>query len=72
MLSKVADENSAASLWVKLESLLMTNLSQTVLFQTMALYPQMREGTPIKDDLDEFNKIILDLKSIDVKIDEQN
>ena len=30
----------------------------------------MKEGTPIKDHLDELNKILMDLKNIDVRTDE--
>src|ERR1044072_309469 len=33
---------------------------------------QMQEGKPIKDHLDEFNKVILDLKNSDVKIDDED
>jgi len=32
----------------------------------------MKEGTPIKDHLDEFNKILMDLKNINVRIDEKD
>lgn len=32
----------------------------------------MEEGTSIKDHISSFTKIILDLKSIDVKIDEED
>lgn len=32
----------------------------------------MKEDIPIKDYLDEFNKIILNLKNIDIKIDNED
>ena len=32
----------------------------------------MKESTPIKDYLDELNKILMDLKNIDVRIDEED
>ena len=32
----------------------------------------MKEGTQIKDHLDELNKILMDLKNIDVRIDEED
>jgi len=33
---------------------------------------RMKEGTPIKDHLDKLNKILMDLKNIDVRIDEED
>ena len=33
---------------------------------------QMKEGMPLKNYLDEFNKIILNLKNIDVKINDED
>ena len=33
---------------------------------------RMKEDTPIKDHLDELNKILMDLKNIDVRIDEKD
>ena len=32
----------------------------------------MKEGTPIKDHLVEFTRIIIDLKNIDVKVDDED
>ena len=33
---------------------------------------KIEEGTTIEDHLDEFNKIILDLESVDVKMEEED
>ena len=33
---------------------------------------QMKQGTPIKDHLDEFNKTIMNLRKIDVRIDDED
>ena len=33
---------------------------------------RMKEGMPIKNHLDEFNKSLMDLKNIDVRIDEED
>lgn len=32
----------------------------------------MKEGTPVSNHLDEFNRIILDLKNIDCKLDDED
>ncbi|KAL5820776.1 hypothetical protein ACOSQ3_022658 [Xanthoceras sorbifolium] len=57
-LRDVSEEDIAAKLWLKLESLLYIL--------------QMQEGKSIKEHLDNFNKIILDLRNIDLKIDDED
>ena len=71
VLQEVADEDTAASLWLKLESLYMTKSLNNKLYLKQRLFTlRMKGGTPIKDHLDELNKILMDLKNIDVRIDE--
>ena len=73
VLREVSEENTAAKIWLKLESLYMTKSLTNRLYLKKRMYTlQMQEGKPIKDHLDEFNKIILDLKNIDVKIDDED
>lgn len=51
----------------------MTKSLTNQLYLKKKLYTlQMQEGKPIKEHLDEFNKVFLDLKNIDVKIDEED
>lgn len=33
---------------------------------------QIKEGTHMYDHLDEFNKVIMDIRNIDIKLDEEN
>jgi len=73
VLREVADEDTAAGLSFKLESLYMTMSLTNKLYLKQRLFTlHMKEGTPIKDHLDMFNKIFMDLKNIDVKIDEED
>ena len=73
VLREVEEETMAAGIWLKLESIYMTKSLTNRLYLKQRLYTfRMREGTPVKDHLDELNKIIMDLKNIDVKIDDED
>jgi len=73
MLSQVGEEDSAAGIWLKLESIYMTKSLTNRLYLKQRLYTfRMKEGTPIKDHLDELNRIIMDLKNIEVVIDDED
>jgi len=73
VLQEVADEDTATSLWLKLERLYMTKSLTNKLYLKQRLFTlRVKEDTSIKDCLDEFNKILMDLKNIDVRIDEED
>ena len=73
VLREVAGEETAAGLWKKLESLYMKKSLTNRLFLKQRLYTlRMQEGMPLCDHLDEFNKILMDLKNIDIKIDDED
>ena len=73
VLREVADEETAAGLWSKLESLYMKKSLTSRLYLKQRLYTlKMREGTPVQEHLDEFNKIVLDMKNLDIKLDDED
>ena len=73
VLREVANETTAAALWLKLESLYMTKSLANKLRLKERLYTiRMVEGTPIQSHLNEFNSIIMDLENIEVKIDDED
>ncbi|KAH9779743.1 hypothetical protein KPL71_007826 [Citrus sinensis] len=73
VLREVGDQTTAAGLWKKLEDL-YTKKSLTKRFSTKKrLYTlQMEEGSSLTIHIDAFNKIILDLEDINVKIEDEN
>jgi hypothetical protein len=73
VLREVADEETATGLWKKLENLYMKKSLTNQLYLKQQLYTlKMKEGMPLCDHLDEFNKILMDLKNIDVQVDDKN
>ena len=73
VLREITNEDIVAKLWLKLESLHMTKSLTNRLYLKKWLYTlQMKGGTFIKDYLDEFNKIVMDLRNIDVRIDDED
>jgi hypothetical protein len=73
VLREVADEETASGLWKKLESLYMKKSLINCLFLKQRLYTlRMQEDTPLCDHLDYFNRIILDMKNIDIKVNDED
>ena len=73
VLREVTDEETAVGLWKKLESLYMKKSLTNRLFLKQRLYTLgMQEGMPLCDHLDDFNRIILDIKNIDIKVDDED
>nr|KYP33977.1 Retrovirus-related Pol polyprotein from transposon TNT 1-94 [Cajanus cajan] len=73
VLREVAEEKTAMEIWKKLESLYLKRSLANRLYLKKRLYTlQMEEEKSLKKHVDDFNKIVLDLKSIDVKIDDED
>jgi hypothetical protein len=73
VLREVVDEKMEVGLRLKLESRYMTKSLTNHLYMKQRLYTiQMKEGTLVSNHLDEFNRIILDLKNIDCKLDDED
>ena len=73
VLCEDGDEESPVGLWLKLENFYMTKSLTSRLYLKQRLYTfRMSEGTHLHDHLDEFTKIIRDMKNGGVKIDDED
>ncbi|KAE9601143.1 putative RNA-directed DNA polymerase [Lupinus albus] len=73
VLREVANEETVAALWLKLETLYMTKSLANKFHLKERLYTfRMVEGTPIQTHLDDFNSIIIDLQNIDINIEDED
>ena len=70
---EVGGEKTVAGLWKKLEDLFTKKSMAKRLATKKKLYTlQMEEGSSISDHINAFNKIILDLEDINVKIEDED
>ena len=73
VLREVGSIKSAPELWLKLESLYMTKSLAKRLYLKKSLHTlRMDEGTSIHRHVDEFNKLMMDLKSVDDQISDED
>ncbi|GJT27716.1 retrovirus-related pol polyprotein from transposon TNT 1-94 [Tanacetum coccineum] len=73
VLRKVNKEDSAADVWLKLETLYMTNSLANKMYLKKKLFTfYMNSGKKLSEHIDEFNKLIGDLANIDVDIDDED
>ncbi|CAL1354968.1 unnamed protein product [Linum trigynum] len=73
VIIEVATEKTVAGLCLKLESLHMTTSLTNKLHLKQRLFSsRMQEGTPLRDHLEQLNSILLDLRNIDVKVDDED
>ena len=73
VLLEVLDKATAMDLWTRLEELYMTKcLANKIRLKEMLYTFCMAEGTLVQKHLNEFNSIMVDLKSLDVKIEDED
>ncbi|KAG6429902.1 hypothetical protein SASPL_107959 [Salvia splendens] len=73
VIIEVADQETAAALWTKLESLYMTkSLTNKLLLKQRLFRLRMQEGTPLREHLENLNKILLDLHNVEVKVEDED
>ncbi|RVW55028.1 Retrovirus-related Pol polyprotein from transposon TNT 1-94 [Vitis vinifera] len=73
VLREVADETTVVGLWRKLESKYQKKSLTNRLYQKRRLHTlKMSEGMQVRDHLDNFNRIILDLNGVGVKVEEED
>ncbi|KAJ4703555.1 Retrovirus-related Pol polyprotein from transposon TNT 1-94 [Melia azedarach] len=73
IITEVAEEETAQGMWVKFEGLYMTKSLTNKLFLKQRLFSlRMQEGMPLRDHLDQLNTILLELRNIDVKVEDED
>ncbi|GJT67395.1 retrovirus-related pol polyprotein from transposon TNT 1-94 [Tanacetum coccineum] len=73
VLYEVTDEETTAGVWKKLEKLYMTkSLTNKLLLKQRLFSLRIKEGMTLKDHLDALNSILMDLKNVGVKIDNED
>ena len=69
----VYEEATAAGVWSKLKSNFMTKTLANKIYLKSKLYTcKMEAGTSIREYINKYDRIISDLKDIDVKVDEED
>ena len=73
VMYNVMDEETTTGLWSRLETLyMMKSLSNKLCLKKQLYGPCMNEGTVMMEHLNFFKKVISELLTIDVKIDEED
>lgn len=73
IISVVAKEKSAASIWTKLESLYLTKPLHNRLYLKMQLFKfKMQKGVSIIDHINEFDRLIVDLMDMEVVLEDED
>ncbi|KAH9684612.1 DNA (cytosine-5)-methyltransferase 1B [Citrus sinensis] len=73
VLREVSKERTAAGLWAKLEEMFMKKSLAKRLYMKRRLYTfSMKDGVAMKDHVDEFNKLILDLENVNIILEDED
>jgi len=69
----VLDKTTAVDLWAWLEKLYMTkSLANKIRLKERLYTYRISRGTPVQKHLNDFNSIIVDLESLDVKVEDED
>ena len=72
VLREVLKEDSAAGIWLRLEQLYMTkSISNRLLLMKRLEECKLKPGESLKRHLDEFDSLVMDLKNVDVEIQDE-
>jgi len=73
VIIEVSRETTSVNLWKKLENLYMTKFLQNKLLLKRRLFAlRMQEGTPLKDHLEKLKSVLLELRNIDFKVEDED
>jgi hypothetical protein len=73
VLFNIVGEDTTSGLWSKMESLYMTKSLTSRIYLKRQLYSlRMKEGTTIVDHLNTFNTLIVQLTSMEVKLEDED
>ncbi|GKA77551.1 hypothetical protein Tco_0784012 [Tanacetum coccineum] len=73
VLYEVVDKEMVAGVWKKLEKLYMIkSLTNKLLLKQHLFSLRMKEGSSLKEHLDALNSILMDLKNVEVKIEDED
>ena len=73
VLREVAKEKTASGLWTKLKELFLKKSLAKRLSMKRKLYMfSMKDGTALKDHLDEFKKLILGLENVNIDLEDED
>ncbi|KAH9733855.1 hypothetical protein KPL71_017172 [Citrus sinensis] len=73
VLREVSKEKTASGLWEKLKELFLKKSLAKRLYMKRKLYTfSMKDGTALKDHVDEFNKLILDLENVNIVLEDED
>ena len=73
VLREVVSEKTTASLWLKLESLYMTkSTTNQILLKGRLSDLRLEEGKPLKPFLNELETVVMDLRNIDMKVEDED
>ncbi|KAH9762144.1 Integrase catalytic domain-containing protein [Citrus sinensis] len=73
VLREVSKERTASGLWAKLKEMFLKKSLTKRLYMKRRLYTfSMKDGVTMKDHVDEFNKLILDLENVNIILEDED